>query len=228
MSDTATSVQSPSAQETSATNAGDTAVLENAPAADAAATDAGLGGDGQSNPDAGDELLARLMGIDTGADADAAESTPEPEGKAGAVVLSDEEAIAARTVLARLGWDAEDILAMSPAKLKAKADKYGAHVARTDEAFKSVKKLAQVQKELEDLRAKTAPDPLAGFKAKYASLIDPEDLEALAGVVKVKAKAQTKPEADDVARTSAELFITDPRNAASRTAEMWARLKGSA
>ncbi|MCE2925901.1 MAG: hypothetical protein LW822_10735 [Phycisphaeraceae bacterium] len=344
MSDTATSVESPSAPDTIATNAGDTAVLENAPAADAAATDAGLGGDGQSNPDAGDELLARMMGIDTGADADAAESTPEPEGKAGAVVLSDEEAIAARTVLARLGWDAEDILAMSPAKLKAKADKYGAHVARTDEAFKSVKKLAQVQKELEDLRAKTAPDPLAGFKAKYASLIDPEDLEALAGVVKVKAKAQTKPEADDgdgaapaadeartrlarllvaenreslkgqypqladekklaalysafdrldpdgqtiedpvafaetfrtaamlafghsakgtardelmkrnrdrrdgqpeakgthpsakpvltaddVARTSAELFITDPRNAASRTAEMWARLKGSA
>jgi hypothetical protein len=167
MSDTATSVQSPSAQDTSATNAGDTAVLENAPnapVADAAATDAGLGGDGQSNPDAGDELLARLMGIDTGADADAAESTPEPEGKAGAVVLSDEEAIAARTVLARLGWDAEDILAMSPAKLKAKADKYGAHVARTDEAFKSVKKLAQVQKELEDLRAKTAPDPWLGSR----------------------------------------------------------------
>jgi hypothetical protein len=34
--------------------------------------------------------------------------------------------------------------------------------------------------------------------------------------------------ADDVARASAELYITDPRNAASRTAEMWARLKGSA
>lgn len=226
MSDTAATIQEPTTQANA--NAGGDADNTQAQAlTENANGDAGVN-------DSGDSMLRTMLGQELEDKAEDRDQDAAPAEKSGAkpaeAAITDAETIAHRTVLARLGWDAEDILALTPDKLKAKAEKYGQHVSRTDAAFKAAKELDKARKELDELRAKNAPDPLKAFKTKYGDLIDEGDLAELAGLVgkapKIESDAKPKQDKEGNGEESPALYAARQRLATVLVAEQRQALKG--
>lgn len=229
MSDTAATIQEPTTQANA--NAGG-----DADNTQAQALTENAGGDA-GGKDSGDSMLRTMLGQEHEDKPDGGKTNNTPADKAvikpAEAAITDAETIAHRTVLARLGWDAEDILALTPDKLKAKAEKYGQHVSRTDAAFKAAKELDKARKELDELRAKNAPDPLKAFKAKYGDLIDEGDLAELAGLVgkapKIESDAKPKQDKQDKEGNGEEspaLYAARQRLATVLVAEQRQALKG--